>query len=414
MIRWRRYWLWVALTVTVTAAFIFYYRQGNVIEVETIAAVQGELVVTVTPTETGTVDSDATAQVKAEVAGRIAELSVKEGARVDAGDMLARLEASELTARVALARASLDAARTRLESARISLPLERARTRAAVAEARARYDDAKQRYDRKSKLYETRLIPQGEMETAKADLATATAVLETAQANQEQVALQQRQIDIAAADVKQQEAGLQVAQVNLDRSFIRAPIAGTVVDLPVKVGELMQPGSVLARVTQLDDLYVKAQIDEVDLSRLQAGQHAEVQFDTQPSVKYEAVLFEISPAVSVEKLKSRNVTVKLRLTQPPRFLRPGMSADVEIVVDTLTNVLMVPAQTVMSKDKEHFVYVLAEGVIVKRVIERGRFNWNYIQVLKGLQPGDHVISSLDKVGLKPGLRAKPAQKQVAE
>lgn len=414
MIRWRRSWLWVALTVTVTAAFIFYYRQGNVIEVETVAAVQGELVVTVTPTETGTVDSDATAQVKAEVAGRIAELSVKEGVRVDAGDVLARLEASELTARVALAKSSLDAARTRLESARISLPLERARTRAAVAEAQARYDDAKQRYDRKSKLYETRLIPQGEMETAKADLATATAVLDTAQANQDQVALQQRQIDIAAADVKQHEAGLQVAQVNLDHSFIRAPIAGTVVDLPVKVGELMQPGSVLARVTQLDDLYVKAQIDEVDLSRLQTGQHAEVQFDTQPNVKYEAVLFEISPAVSVEKLKSRNVTVKLRLTQPPPFLRPGMSADVEIVVDTLTNVLMVPAQTVMSKDKEQFVYALAEGVIVKRVIERGRFNWNYIQVLKGLQPGDHVISSLDKVGLKPGLRAKPVQKQVAE
>lgn len=414
MVRWRTSWLWAALAMGLITGVFYYYREGQVIEVETVPVKQGDLIVTVTPTETGTVDSDTTAQVKAEVAGRISELLVKEGTRVQTGDLLAELESSELAARVALARSSLEAARTRLESARISLPLERARTRAAVAEAQARYDDAKQLYERKFKLNAARLIPEGEMETARANLATAEATLQTAQANQEQVSLQQRQIEIAAADVKQQEAALRVAQVNLDHSKIRAPIAGTVVELPVKVGELMQPGSVLVRITDLGHLYVKAQIDEVDLSKLRVGQRADVQFDTQPNVKYEAVLFEISPAVSVEKLKSRNVTVKLRLAQPPPFLRPGMSADVEIVVDVVKNVLMVPAQTVMSKDKEHFVYVLAEGKTAKRVIERGHANWDYIEVRQGLAAGDQVISSLDKTGLKSGLPARIAQKQAAK
>jgi len=249
------------------------------------------------------------------------------------------------------------------------------------------------------------------MESASAELATAQAVLETARANQDQVALQQRQIEIAAADVKQQEAALRVAQVTLDHSLIRAPIAGTVVELPIKAGELMQPGSVAARITRLDALYVKAQIDEVDLSRLQVGQAAEIQFDTQPNTKYAATLFEISPAVSVEKLKSRNVTVKLRLAEPPPFLRPGMSADVEIIVATVNDVLLVPAQTVMAKNQEQFVYVLADGVVVKRVIETGRSNWDAIEVVRGLNFGEAVISSLDVEGLKPGARARPAAKQ---
>ena len=407
----RKSWLWSALVILVIAVSFYYYRAGQVLEVETVAVRKGNILVSVTPTETGTVDSDATAQIKAEVAGRISELLVAEGARVKAGDVLARLESSELTARVALAGSSLEAARMRLESARISLPLEKARTAAAVAEAQARYDDAKQRYEKKQKLYTARLIPQGEMESASAELATAQAVLETARANLDQVALQQHQIEIAAADAKQQEAALRVAQVNLDHSLIRAPIAGTVVELPIKAGELMQPGSVVARITRLDDLYVKAQIDEVDLSRLQLGQQAEIQFDTQPDIKYAATLFEISPAVSVEKLKSRNVTVKLRLTEPPPFLRPGMSADVEIVVATVNDVLLVPAQTVMAKNKEQFVYVLAGGVVVKRVIETGRSNWDAIEVLRGLNLDEPVVSSLDVEGLKPGVRAKPANKR---
>src|SRR3569833_3840996 len=248
----------------------------------------------------------------------------------------------------------------------------------------------------------------------RADIAAAEAGLQTAQANQDQVALQQRQIDIAAADVKQQEAALQVAEVTLAHTLIRAPIAGTVVELPIKAGELMQPGSVIARITRLDALYVKAQIDEVDLRRLQIGQRADVEFDTKPHVKYAATLFELSPAVSVEKLKSRNVTVKLRLAQPPPFLRPGMSADVEIIVDTLNNVLMVPAQTVMSKDKERFVYVLDDGEVVRRIVETGRSNWDYTEVLKGLNAGDAVVVSLDKGELKPGVRARSIQKSSAK
>src|SRR3569623_1477544 len=219
MVRVRKSWMWVGVVMLDIAGWTYYYSHSHVIAVETVAMKQGDLTVSVTPTETGTDDND-----------------------------------------------------------------------------------AKQKYDKKRKLFDARLVPQGERESAAADLATAEAVLETARANREQVTLQQRQIELAAADVKQQQAALRVAEVTFDHSVIRSPLAGTVVELPVKLGELLQPGSVAARVTCLDALYVKEQIDEVDLSQLRVGQRADVQFDTEPNTKYSAELFEISPAVSVEML----------------------------------------------------------------------------------------------------------------
>lgn len=402
----RKRLLLVAIVAAIAVAAIFYYRQSQQIEVETMVVKRGDLVITVTPTETGTVDTDATALVKAEIAAQIKEVAVAEGDVVKAGDLLMRLDADDVQAKVTLARANLEAAGARLASARIALPMEKARTAAAVAQARARFEDAKQKYDKRKQLYERRLIPLGEMESSAADLDAARAALDQAQANLEQVPVQERQVKVAQADVEQQAAQLRVAQLNLDRATLRAPVGGTVMEVPVKAGELVQPGTPVARITRMEGLYIKALVDEVDLSRLVLGQPAEITFDTLPDKKFAATLFEISPGVSVEKLKSRNVTVKLKLAAPPAFLRPGMSADVEVIVDRVKNVPYVPAQTVMSRDKEQFVYVLEDGRIVKRVIEAGRSNWDYIEVRKGLREGEQVIASLDVEGLKPDVRAR--------
>jgi len=402
----RKKWLMAGVVVLIIVALVFYYRYSKVISVETVAAQRGDLVITVTPTETGTVDTDATAQIKAEIAARVVEVSVQEGKEVKAGDVLLRLDVGEMQARFNLAASSRAAAQSRLDSARIALPMEKARTAASLAEAQARFADAKQKHDKKKQLYDRRLIASGEMESSAAELSAAQAALNVAQANLEQVAVQEQQIKVAESDVKQQASQLRVAELNLEHGTVRAPINGTVMELPVKPGELVQPGIMVARITRLEGLYVKALVDEVDLGRLTVGQSAEITFDTVPDKKFAAHLFEISPGVSVEKLKSRNVTIKLRVAEPPLFLRPGMSADVEIKVETLKNVLHVPTQAIMTKDKEQFVYVIDAGKVAKRVIETGRSNWDSTEIRKGLSENEVVITSLDQDGLKPGVRAQ--------
>lgn len=402
----RKKWLMAGVVVLSIVALVFYYRYSKVISVETVAVQRGDLVITVTPTETGTVDTDATAQIKAEIAARVVEIPAQEGKEVKVGDILLRLDASEMQARLNLAASSRAAAQSRLDSAWIALPMEKARTAASLAEAQARFADAKQKHDKKKRLYDNRLIASGEMESSEAELNATQAALNVARANLEQVAVQQQQIKVAESDVKQQAAQLRVAELNLAHSTVRAPINGTVMELLVKPGELVQPGMMVARITRLEGLYVKALVDEVDLSRLNVGQSAEITFDTVPDKKFDAHLFEISPGVSVEKLKSRNVTIKLRIVEPPLFLRPGMSADVEIKVETLKNVLYVPTQAIMTKDNEQFVYVIDAGKVAKRVVVTSGSNWDSTGIRKGLSEDEVVIASLDQEGLKPGVRAQ--------
>ncbi len=402
----RKKWFFFGVVVLITTTLVFYYRYSKVLAVEAVSTQRGDLVITVTPTETGTVDTDKTAQIKAEIAARVVEIVVREGREVKAGDILLRLDAGEVQARFNLAVSAMAAAQSRLDSTRIALPMEKARTAAGLAEAQARFADAKQKHDKKKRLFESRLIASGEMESSEAEFNATQAALNVARANLEQVAVQEQQIKVAESDVKQQMAQLRVAELNLEHSVVRAPLSGTVMELPIKLGELVQPGIMVARITRLDGLYVKALVDEVDLGRLGIGQSAEITFDTVPDKKFAARLFEISPGVSVEKLKSRNVTIKLKILDPPVFLRPGMSADVEIIVETLRNVLHIPAQAIMTKDKEQIVYVIDAGKAARRVVETGRSNWNSTEILTGLSENEVVITSLDQEGLMPGVRVQ--------
>jgi multidrug efflux pump subunit AcrA (membrane-fusion protein) len=401
----------VTAVAMAVAASIWFYRSSRAIAVETVPVARGPLVVSVTPIETGTVETEETALVKAEIAEQVVGVLVKEGDAVKAGAALVRLNATVAQARLNLATSTLRAARARLESARIALQLERSRTLAALSEAQARYDSVKQRYDKKRQLAEGGLVSADEIQMLEADLKTAEAAYDMARANREQVAFQERQIAAAEAEVSQQEASVRVAQLDLEHAVIRAPLDGTVMELPVKAGELVLPGTPVARISRRGDLYIKALIDEVDLGRVQLGQAARVSFDVLPGRAFDGTVSEIAPTVSSERLKSRNVQVKVRLTAPPPELRPGLSADVEIIVARLDDVLSVPSETVMSKDREQFVYMVEDNRLAKRTVVTGYVGWDATEIRSGLQAGEQVVTSLDVEGVVPGARVTVARKK---
>lgn len=397
--------IWLTVLGAIVAVGWYWYAQST-LEVTVAVARKGDLVVTVTPTETGTVDTDATALVKAEASGRVLHLNVHEGETVKAAAVLATLDAEELQARVRGADAALVTARARLEAARVTQQLESARARAALDEAQARHADAQQRRDKKAGLYAQRLIPRSEMESSDAELAQAAAAVAGARAGLAVAETHGKQITAAQAEVAAQQAQQHIARLALERSVIRAPFAGQVMELPIKVGEWLAPGTPVARITRPEQLYVRALIDEVDLSKLRNGQAARVQFDTVPDKSFAATVFEIAPSVTVERLKSRSIGVKVRLQGPLPFLRPGLSADVEIIVDTVRDALLVPAQVVMSAGTTQFVYVLAAGRLVKRNVTTGRSNWEHTEIVRGLQAGERVVTSLDDEGIAENVRAR--------
>jgi len=393
------------VVVAVVAGLGYRIWLGPQIEVATTPVARGDLKVTVTPTETGTVDTDDTALVRAEVAASIIRVEVEEGQQVAQGVVLLRLDDGAAKQRVKQVQAGLQAAQSRLRSGMVQLRVEQARSVNDLRQAQAQYNEVESRYAKQKQLFDRGQNSESNLNAVAAELEVAKARLAGAQSGKDQVLLAEENLKAVKADVEQARAALRLAEDDLDHTVIRAPIAGTITSLPVKKGELVTLGQTVAQITLLDHLYIRATIDEIDLSRLKLGQAVEIRFDTLPEQSFAARLSYIAPAVSGEKLQSRSVEVKLTLDHPPATLRPGMSADVEILVDEVKGILKVPTNVVMTQDGEHFVYTVEGGRIAKRIVEPGAANWDLTEIRKGLSAGEEVVTSFDVEGLAPGIRA---------
>jgi HlyD family secretion protein len=162
-------------------------------------------------------------------------------------------------------------------------------------------------------------------------------------------------------------------------------------------------------IMSLDRLYVSAPIDERDAARLAPGLPARVTIDTYPGVVWDGQLARVAPLIEEAKEQNRTIEVEVDLPlvvgkpQP----RPGMTADVEIVLDRRDTVLRVPTFAVTEGQR---VLVVEAGRAVSREVSTGVRNWQWTEVRSGLAEGQTVITSLDRAGLKAGsaVRASPA------
>jgi len=115
-------------------------------------------------------------------------------------------------------------------------------------------------------------------------------------------------------------------------------------------------------------------------------------------------LSEISPIVSEEKLEGRTVTIKVSIDQHKEKLRPGMSCDVEILIDKIPDAPLVPTNLLMGRGEKRYVFVVENGSVKKRYLRLGLSNWDFTVVEDGLREGEEIISSIDILNLKDGSR----------
>ncbi len=333
------------------------------------------------------------AEVSFKIAGRVMERRVSEGEIVRRGDLVARLDDSDLRGEVAIRRAELESARAALaeleagsrpeeiaeaqaavERTRASLaeleagsrPEEIAAARAAVARARAELADAETNYLRLDRLHEQMVAAQQEYDTAKARYEATRARLEEAEASlrlveagprQEEIqraraALREMQeryrlvesgprketIEQARARVGQARAALELAETRLGYAILPSPLSGVVLSENIEPGEYVAPGTPVVTVGDLQDVWLRAYINETDLGRVKVGQAVEVTTDTYPGKVYHGRLSFLSSEAeftprSVQTQKERVKLVyriKIDLSNPEMELKPGMPADARI------------------------------------------------------------------------------------
>ena len=269
------------------------------------------------------------------VQSRIVELPFDEGQWVEAGALLARLDASDYQQQVAINEAALRARRAEVASAKQALAAARSAVVADLADQALRRLD----WQRANKLLRQGVVSQAEFDRADTAMKQSDAVLERDRALADARA---REIEVAQATVRTAREQVRLARLQLDYTTLRAPFAGVILVRQAELGEVVLPGTPVVTLADLDHVWLRAYVRETDLGRIRWGQSASIHTDTYPDRRYAGRISFISSQAeftpkSVETHVERVTLVyrvRIDVENPHHELKPGMPADATIDLAT--------------------------------------------------------------------------------
>jgi HlyD family secretion protein len=451
--------LLVVLILLGAGGFYWYNSNGRGASYRTAPVERGELLSTISAT--GTLNAVVTVQVGTQVSGTIQQLLVDFNSPVKKGMLIARIDPATFEAKVNQAQADLENSRASVLNQRASV----AKAGADLVSAKAnvvRQDvalrDAKIKLDARTRLFGEGGISQEERDSAQAAYDSAMAQLEAARAsvNSFQAALEVTQTQLASAEaqVKQKQASLELAQVDLRNTLIRAPVDGVVVSRNVDVGQTvaasLQAPTLFLIAQDLTKMQVDTNVDEADIGRVALEQEATFTVDSYPGQAFRGRIVQIRQAPQViQNVVTYNTVVAV--SNADLKLKPGMTANVKLLVARRENALLVPnaafrfrldsgsggagqgsaggaaaqgrgaggpgggsgsgaagpraggaagggsgrgTEVRQGDGSRQRVYVLAEGKPVERLVKIGLSDGQRTEILEGISEGDAVVLGL--------------------
>lgn len=361
-----------AVMLLVALAIVLIARRNGGVEVEITEVTRGDITSVVSAP--GEVRPLTEVQISTSIVGKIDKLPVNEGDRVKKGALLISLDQTEFRAQVRRTRANLDI------------------TRASMAQSRSQFNRAQ-------KLFDSQLISEQEYEAART------------------------QFLLDQARVKEAQAAYAQATEQLQDTRIEAPIDGTVTQLNVELGEnvipgtLNNPGTVLMVIADLDRMEIECEVDEADVAKVKKGQRAIIDVEAISGKQFRGSVLEVGYASAddraeefIQEEATVSYAVDIIITDTISALKPGMTANVQIVTEAKENVLMVPIQAVVIRsenelsegadgsganpgnDEAQAVFVYDNGVARLIPVNTGITGEDYIQITAGLEEGMQIIS----------------------
>lgn len=302
-------------------------------------------------TATGRFEANEVVSISPEVAGRIQEMRFDEGDAVQEGDLIVKIEDSE-----------------------VRFTLERAR-----AELKRREADllgAERALKRAHELYEKSIATEAHLDEA------------------------QQLYDVAQASVEQAKAEVGLAEQRLADTEIVAPLRGVLADRQYAVGELVQAGAPIFTLLQLSPIKLEIKVPERRIAELAVGLEAAVTVDALGGTQYEGKIKYVNP--SIDPL-SKNLMVRLIVPNEDMMLKPGMFARASIDTGAHKNILAVPRDAILFASDETEVFVVGNGIAKKRRLSLGADWREFVEVTAGVAEGDEVIIAGQHV-LKDGMK----------
>lgn len=403
----RNKWLWaVAVIFLLSSSLFIYLKLFNLQSVKVLKAVRQRLIITVTATSTGTIKSDHEARITARRTGRITSLMIEEGDIVKKGSVVAELDREEALHNLSMAEASFRKSEHVLNQIKAYFDAFKVEIDKNIEKAEATLSETESRLKRYRGLKEKEYISDMDLDSVQKEYAVASANLASAIASREQVKARASEIKAQEAAVVEAKDNLAISRLVYEYSFVTSPLSGVITSRPVKLGEGTAASTLVATVVSFDSLYIEAFIDEADVAKIAKGQLVNITMDAYPGIVYAGEVYRISPVVLGGKQETRTFEARVRFKDAPPVIKPGMSADIEIQVDSIDNALVIPSQAITEKEGKKYVYIVKDSRLKLVTIDQGKFNWNLTEVKSGISEGDDVVINTETQKLKKGMRVK--------
>jgi membrane fusion protein (multidrug efflux system) len=274
---------------------------------------------------TGEIEAMQSIELRPEVDGRLLQILVREGTEVRRGDPLFKIDDAEIKAQVA-----------RLQAER---------------------DVAQQTLDRTRELLEQNASSEADLE-------------------------------LAEANARSSQAQLDLQQLRLDRTVVRAPFSGLVGERFVSVGDYVNSATRLVTLQTVDPQRAVFQVPERYSQRLQVGQDVTFRVAALPDVEFAGVVDFVDPVV---RLPARTITVKAEVPNPNRDLKAGMFIEARLATDVRPDAVVVPEDAILPLQGATFVWVVSEGTAGRRQVEIGVRMPGFVEIRDGVQAGEQVV-----------------------
>ena len=373
----------IALAVVAAAVLFFVLRPKALpVDIVTLAATDVQTSVVAS----GRVLPPAKVEIGATITARVEKVLVREGARIEADQVLVELERSELAATVAQARAALTRAQARVKSVQtLALPTAQAGLKQAEANLLQAERDDKRNRDLVAKGF----ISQARVEETERQLDVARSQLASAKAQAGAQGASGAEAQQAQSQLAEAVAALEAAQAKLAQTRIRAPGTGVVLERLVEPGDIAQPARRMMSLALDGPVRLIVQVDEKNLPLITKGAVAMAAADAFPAERFEAVVNYISPGIDASR---GSVELRLDVAKPPALLKSDMTISMDLQGPLLKQTLMLPADAVRQLQTESpWVLVNREGTAVKVAVKVGLQTQGRVAIAEGLKAGDRVI-----------------------
>jgi HlyD family secretion protein len=373
--KWTKY-----LVIFLVLAGVLYWFRFRPVPVHGYGAQKGEIVAEVMGT--GTLEARVQTVVSSKISGRIVQMLADQGDRVEAGQVLVRLDDSELVQQVEIARSALAAARATVDR----VETDERRTKAVM-------DKVLRDHERNRKLFANKSISVNEIENSEKSLTVAEADYASGRA----ASMEKRKNLIVAQNT------LDYNLARLEDTVIKAPFKGLIVRRDREPGDVVVPGSSIFLLISTEELWIRAWVDETDSAKLSPNQSARILFRSEPDHPYPGKVVRLGRETDRE---TRQFVVDVEVTSLPTNWSVGQRAEVYIQSAKKTDALLVPARLLLRDKAGVGLYVLSDGKASWRSLKTGLRGIETVEVLEGLTQGDTAITAVGTQEVREGKRVK--------